>query len=98
MEYENLRPLGIGEILDSALRIYRARFGALVAAVAFVVVPLHLVQFLFQISQPNTHIVRSQWPDPVWWSSRYESAGSGWELVQRAAYCLHTSRLPSVPS
>ncbi len=60
MEYENLRPLGIGEILDSALRIYRARFGALVAAVAFVVVPLHLVQFLFQISQPNTHIVRSQ--------------------------------------
>ena len=60
MEYENLRPLGIGEILDSALRIYRSRFGALVAAVAVVVVPLHLVQFLFQISQPSTHIVRSQ--------------------------------------
>lgn len=60
MEYENLRPLGIGEILDSALRIYRSRFGALVAAVAFVVVPLHVVQFLFQISQPTTHIVRSQ--------------------------------------
>ena len=60
MEYENLRPLGIGEILDSALRIYRSRFGALVAVVAFVVVPLQIVQFLVRISQPTTHTIRSQ--------------------------------------
>ena len=68
MEYENLRPLGIGEILDSALRIYRSRFGALVTVVAFVVVPLHALQLLFQISQPTTHIVRSQ-------GFRYQSSG-----------------------
>ncbi len=61
MEYANLRPFGIGEVLDAALRIYRKRFGALVIAVAFVVVPLQVVQVLFQISRPAERtIFRSQ--------------------------------------
>ncbi len=61
MEYANLRPLGIGEVLDSALRIYRERFGALAISVAFVVVPLQVVEVLFQISRPAERTVfRSQ--------------------------------------
>lgn len=31
------------------------------------------------------------WPDPVWWSTRYESAGWGWRPVQRAAYAAGMS-------
>ena len=34
---------------------------------------------------------RPGWPDPVWWSACYESAGWGWRLVQRAAYAAGVS-------
>lgn len=54
MEYEHLRPLGVGEVLDSSFRLYRKRFGALVASVAVVVVPLALVQLVVTLSTPTT--------------------------------------------
>ena len=54
MEYEHLRPLGVGEVLDSSFRLYRKRFGALIASVAVVVVPLALVQLVVTLSTPTT--------------------------------------------
>ena len=57
MEYEHLRPLGVGEILDSSFRLYRRRFGALVSVCAVVVIPLALVQLVVTVSAPETTTV-----------------------------------------
>ena len=57
MEYEHLRPLGVGEILDSSFRLYRRRFGALVSVCAVVVIPLALVQLVVTLSTPRTTTV-----------------------------------------
>lgn len=45
-----LRPRGIGEILDSAVVLYRARFTKLVAVAAIVVVPVQLLTALVYLS------------------------------------------------
>ena len=57
MEYEHLRPLGVGEILDSSFRLYRRRFGALVGVCAVVVIPLALAQLVVTLSTPRTTTV-----------------------------------------
>lgn len=41
-----LRPLSVGELLDSAIRTYRERFSTLVAAVAVPVIPIGVLQAL----------------------------------------------------
>src|SRR5829696_2898594 len=41
------RPLGIGEILSTAFRLYRRHWRTLLAIAAVVVVPLTLLQYLF---------------------------------------------------
>jgi hypothetical protein len=46
----DLRPLGVGEILDLGIKIYRRRFGTLVRAVAVVVVPVAVVTAIVQTS------------------------------------------------
>jgi hypothetical protein len=43
MDPVNMRPLGVGEILDLGIKIYRRRFGTLVRAVAVVVVPVSVL-------------------------------------------------------
>jgi hypothetical protein len=49
-----LRPRGIGEILDAAVTLYRARFGQLVRYAAFVVVPVQvLLTLVFLSAQPD---------------------------------------------
>lgn len=45
-----LRPLGVGEILDVAIRIYRAHFKTLVKTVAVVVGPVAVLSVIIQIS------------------------------------------------
>ena len=40
MDPAGLRPLGIGEIIDVAIKVYRARFGVLVKSVAVVLGPV----------------------------------------------------------
>ncbi len=45
-----LRPLGVGEILDVAIKAYRARFSTLVKAVAVVIVPVVAIDALVQLS------------------------------------------------
>ena len=52
MDPAGLRPLGIGEILDVAIKIYRARFGVLVKSVAVVLGPVFALSALIRISLP----------------------------------------------
>jgi hypothetical protein len=50
----DLRPRGIGEILDAAAALYRARFGQLVRYAALIVVPVQLLLTLVLLSaQPD---------------------------------------------
>jgi hypothetical protein len=50
MDAAALRPLGIGEILDAAIKIYRARFTTLLRAVVFVVAPVQVVAAVINAS------------------------------------------------
>lgn len=52
MDPAGLRPLGVGEILDVAIKIYRARFGVLVRAVAVVLGPVFALAAVIRISIP----------------------------------------------
>jgi hypothetical protein len=48
-----LRPLGIGEVLDAGLKVYRARFGTMLKAVAVVTVPVQVLSIVIQLSLPD---------------------------------------------
>lgn len=50
MEPAGLRPLGVGEILDVAIKIYRARFKTLITAVAIVVGPVYALVAIISLS------------------------------------------------
>ena len=57
-----IRPLGVGEVLDAAIRIYRRRFKAMVIATAIAVGPALLISALLQVStapDPNTFAQQS---------------------------------------
>ena len=45
-----LRPRSVGEVLDAAVLLYRARFGALMKVAAIVVIPLTVLILLIQLS------------------------------------------------
>ena len=53
MDPVGLRPLGVGEILDVAIKIYRSRFGVLVKSVSVVLGPVFLLGALVQLSIPH---------------------------------------------
>lgn len=53
MDAAPLRPLGIGETLDVAIKLYRARFATLAKTVAVVVTPVYLFSTLVTLSLPN---------------------------------------------
>jgi hypothetical protein len=46
----NLRPRGVGEILDAAVALYRARFGTLMRVTALIVLPVQLLNVLITLS------------------------------------------------
>ena len=48
--YGGLRPLGVGEILDNAIQLYRKNFRALLVMTAVVVVPLQVLSVLINLS------------------------------------------------
>src|SRR5436309_4932954 len=53
-----MRPRGIGEILDAAVSLYRARFGQLVRYAAIVVVPVQVLLTIVLLSaQPDNYSV-----------------------------------------
>ena len=61
-----LRPLGVGELLDAAIKIYRSRWKTLLAAVAVPVVPVVVLSALVAWSaQPDTQTVDPFTQQPV---------------------------------
>jgi hypothetical protein len=68
---ENLRPRGVGEILDAAVALYRARFGALVRLTVLVVLPVQLLNVLITLStRPEDVTLGANGPTPVYDSDR----------------------------
>ncbi len=53
MDPAALRPLGVGEVLDAAIRVYRQKFLTMVKAVAIVVVPVQVLNVLVRLSLPT---------------------------------------------
>lgn len=53
MDPAQLRPLGIGEIIDAGIRIARSRFRDLAILVAVVAIPAQILQLLVSISAPS---------------------------------------------
>jgi hypothetical protein len=49
-----LRPLGVGEILDAGSKIYRSKFATMLKAVAIVIVPVQVLNVLVTLSLPDT--------------------------------------------
>ena len=49
-----LRPLGIGEILDAGIKVYRSKFATMLKAVAVVIVPVQVLNVLITLSLPGT--------------------------------------------
>jgi hypothetical protein len=49
-----LRPLGIGEILDAGVKVYRTKFATMLKAVAVVIVPVQVLNVLITLSLPDT--------------------------------------------
>ena len=56
MEPTRLRPLQIGEILDTAIKVYRSRFVDLVKVVLILVAPVQVLSALVQISVPANEL------------------------------------------
>src|SRR5919199_2521529 len=52
MDPAGLRPLGVGEILDVAIKIYRSRFGVLIKSVAVVLAPVFVLTAAIGLSLP----------------------------------------------
>ncbi|MBW3668867.1 MAG: hypothetical protein KY443_06600 [Actinobacteria bacterium] len=67
MDAAGLRPLGIGEMLDVAIKLYRRRFGTLVRAVAVVIGPIYGLLVIVQLSLIPTQddIAAIESTDPV---------------------------------
>ena len=54
MDPAGLRPLGVGEVLDVAIKIYRARFKVLIKTVAVVLGPVFALSAVIRISLPTS--------------------------------------------
>ena len=73
-----LRPRGIGEILDAAVALYRARFTRLVRVAAFVVVPVQVLSALVLLSaQPDRFTLNVTGTV----SPQYDSSSAGVQLA-----------------
>src|SRR5680860_1847688 len=59
MDASQLRPLGVGEIIDAGIRITRMRFRDLAILVAIVTVPAQILSFFVTISAPAADTVFS---------------------------------------
>ena len=53
MDPAGLRPLGVGEILDVAIKIYRSQFGVLIRAVSVVLGPVFVLAGAIRLSIPT---------------------------------------------
>ncbi|HEX2039888.1 MAG TPA: hypothetical protein VHF47_09195 [Acidimicrobiales bacterium] len=81
MDAATLRPLGIGETLDVAIKVYRARFGTLVKTVGVVVAPVFVLGALVQLSllpDSEDDVVQT---DPVTGEITTVDASEVWTIV-----------------
>lgn len=53
---DDLRPVGVGDILEFAFRIYRQRFGTLVRAAAVVVIPVSILAAIIFLAIPTVEL------------------------------------------
>jgi hypothetical protein len=63
-----MQPMGVGEILDAAIKLYRSRWKSLMAIVAIALVPLTFLQVFL------TRSLGSPFADPVATQAEFESA------------------------
>lgn len=63
MSVQELRPMGIGDILDTTFRLYRQRFATFLLIALIVYVPFSLIQAMMVASAPPN--IRSPWQLPV---------------------------------
>jgi hypothetical protein len=68
-----LRPLGIGEILDAGIKIYRNKFATMLKAVAVVIIPVQVLNILITLSLRDTSTTTT--------GSTTTTDGSGWAGV-----------------
>jgi hypothetical protein len=61
----HLRPLGLGELLDQAIRLYRRNFLKFIGIIAVVQIPLALLQLLVSLSTVGGVVARAQNPSSV---------------------------------
>lgn len=64
MDASQLRPLGVGEIIDAGIRITRSRFRDLAILVGIIVIPAQVVQFFVAISAPGSEVSFGFSPTP----------------------------------
>jgi hypothetical protein len=89
---ENLRPRGVGEILDAAVSLYRARFGALVRLTAIVVIPVQVFNALVLLSTaPEDVTIGTTGPTPVYDSNEAFWVPLAGTLVVNIAVTLSTA-------
>ena len=53
MDPAGLRPLGVGEVLDVAIQIYRSRFAVLMKSVSVVLAPVFVLRAMIRLSVPT---------------------------------------------
>lgn len=81
----NLRPRGIGEVLDAAVNLYRRRFGAMVALTAVAVVPVQILSVLVTLSTRPDDVTYT-WTGEV--TPTYGETDAGQELLDLAGTAL----------
>lgn len=82
-----LRPLGVGEILDAGIKVYRNKFGTMLKAVAIVVVPVQVLNVLVQLSLPDSTTTGT--------GTATTSDGSGWAGIAALVLILVISIVSS---
>ncbi len=59
-----LRPLGIGEMLDQAIRIYRSNFSKFIAIIAIVQIPIHVLNALSSLLLMSSPVMQNPGTTP----------------------------------
>ncbi|HYU39847.1 MAG TPA: hypothetical protein VEM59_08425 [Acidimicrobiia bacterium] len=81
-----LRPLGLGEVLDAGIKIYRNKFATMLKAVAVVIIPVQVLNILVALSLPDTRTTTG---------GTTTSSGSGWAGVAALLLILVVSIVSS---
>ena len=95
MDPAGLRPLGIGEILDVGIKIYRARFAVLVKATVVVLAPVFALSALIRISIPTSDTAEDLFEETQPGATPEIDFGELWPLIAGGALILILAYLAS---